>query len=232
MDGKEQRLYNITDAHLIIQAEVFRDYYSTYQEHFRGFNQVIFHENYIEVFQQEIDSASNLSSDEFVVSGQMKETQQTKVAAKELLSQLECLAFIIKLAFVGRAEVLKELRIKELKETAKRVDAFIIYASDMLVKVAKYRNDLEPFGLEERHITAVTEALADLDAQRRQQVAVIQERPVLTQNRIGEMNTIWKRMTALRDAAQHIFADQPVIKELFTLPKKVKREHHQKKNAV
>lgn len=231
MGRKEQRLFNIRDESLIIRAELFRDYYYTYREHFTAFNEVLFHENYTEEFRKAIDKASFLLSDRFILGNQIGDTQRVKNAAKELLSRLECIAFMVKSTYFDQPEILDEWRIKEMKSISKNADNFIIYASDLLVNVDKCKAELQMYGLQEAHISVARDALANLNAKRRLQVSVMQERPVQTRKRVAEMNNIWKRMVSIRNAAELIFRDQPTTKDLFKLPQKSKRTYGTKNMA-
>lgn len=76
--------------------------------------------------------------------------------------------------------------------------------------------------MSEEGIARIEQSFEDLDLQRREQIEKIKARPSVTQDRIEKVNDLWRELVKIHKAAEILFFDNPEIRDLFKLPKRVR----------
>ncbi len=223
MAQTSNRLFTITDDHLIVHSGVVKQNYIKHNAPFAEFNSVKFHPEYATTIESTITAAKNTTSDGFFLKEQAKETSDVKEITKKVEKSLRKVAFNVKDCFENKPSIIKEFRISAISDFNSNSDTFIGYIKDVLGVINKYKPDLLESGMKEQLISTIEDQLMELDKQRREQIEAIQARPVLTKERIDTMNSLWKQLVDMRDAADIVFDESPEISALFALPKATNR---------
>lgn len=225
MSSRAIRKSNITDDALRTLAGVVRSDFMKYKMFFTTFDPKRFTDDYEDrVLAELITRSQNIMSDEFFLTSQAKETADKDEATEELRRALKVLEYYVNARFGHNKAMLDEFLLSHVNKIFRNADILIGFTKDTLVKVETYKTELLEAGLTEELIANIETALDNLNRERREQVDTIRKRKLKTTERVDTINSLWKVLTHLQDAARILFYNNPEIRELFELPRKARKK--------
>ncbi len=219
MVQEEKRDYNLKDDDVVYPSSITFSNFKEYIADFVDIGPTKFTPEFVEEFEGALDSARSTISDSFIKSESVKHTSAIDKIKSETLGVLNKLEYHVEGAFINEEHIIKSFHLNKARDLSHHTSSFSGYLDDVVVIIIKHKEALITEGMKESVIQTLSEAINGIRKHVDLRHKVKIDRAVATQDRIRKMNHLWSFLVKLKNAAKHIFEDQPEIRALFDLPK-------------
>lgn len=212
-----KRNYHLQDEDLILEANIKRGLFEEDKADFINYD-ADFADPYSADFLLEINAANNTPDDETVVDQQQQLTNAVLAEMTKCRNKFQDSKFFIEKAFPTDAAVQNEFGFNDYSQAQKSQATFTKFMYKFHSIAVKYKVKL----IAENYVQAKIDeikTLADLlrDADLAQEL-FIKNRPVITQDRITKMNTVYGTMVIICKAGKRIYKDDYAKYQRYLLP--------------
>lgn len=212
------RRYNISDSDMIAAARRFYKRLGRYIHRFTSFDPGVFPVGYDDTVNESIETADKIPSDMVYIDMQASETQDLYNILKWCREEMRFASYFVEKFTQGKNEKYNQFGYNDLTRAHNRPHAMIEVYRDFTSHLEKHSEGIlagnYPLERYERAIELYPLLLKEKDEQEEMK----DERTDQKINRIEALNRIWDHMVEANRASDHIFYEEPELRDLFNLP--------------
>lgn len=213
-----ERRYNVGDAEMLASGRQFHQRVVRYITQFTALNPSLFPENYPDTVMTTITDSELVLSDMVYKDMVSKETADVTTVMKECVEEMRFCSYYAEQVCGGKNERYNQYGYNDLDSARRSADKLQLVMRDFNGMLSRCKDELIAAGLPETRINRAQHLQLDLVREETEQENMKVERKLAKLDRVEGLNRIWDHMVEINRAAEHLFYDQPEIRELFNLP--------------
>ena len=201
-----KRVYAMSDAEALSLEKTIRSCFLQDQADFAAFD-ARFSTPYETDFLNDITAAEEEAADNNILTQQSGLTAEVEKWIEASKKSFQSSKYFIEQAFPSNTAVHKEFGYGDYEKARKSQVKMIQFMKQFHKTAVKYSTQLIAKGYAQAKIDEIDSIKTALDEANLKQEAFKKDRTVFTQERVGKMNTAWKRMQDVCNAAKNIYAE-------------------------
>jgi len=219
MKKQTQRNYNISDSDSIEFSRTTVGNLNNYLTDFTAVDTTI-NQKFVDDLSALIDKAEQTLSDEVITDRQVQLTNALNKKMDECKSHYRLISYFAKNAFEDKPAIRNEFGENDYSNIKYSHQKMIIFMQTLITIIAKYKTELTKAGGSQAQLDKTTTLHEELSIANHDQELFMGNRPVLTSERIDNLNQIWQLISKVSDLSKIIYADDFAKLKLFLLPQR------------
>jgi len=201
-----KRVYAISDAEALALEKTIKGCFVQDHADFAAFDER-FSSPFETDWLNEITAAEEEAKDNNILTQQTALTEDVEKWMEESKKKFQSSKYHIEQAFPASAAVLNEFGYSDYEKARKSQNKMIQFMNQFHKTAVKYSVQLIAKGFTQTKIDEIASIKTALDAANQKQEAFKKNRSVLTQERVGKLNTAWERMQDVCNAAKYVYPE-------------------------
>lgn len=219
MKKQTPRIYNISDPDAIEFSRTTVGNLTNYLADFTAVDATL-NQKFVDKLTALIDKAEKTLSDEVITDRQVQLTNALNKKMDECKAHYRLISYFAKNAFEENPAIRNEFGENDYSSIKYSHQKMIIFMQTLITITKKYKTELIKAGASQEQLDKTTTLHNELSKANHNQELFMANRPVLTSERIDNLNQIWKLISRVSDLSKIIYADDFAKLKLFLLPQR------------
>ena len=216
--SKNDRVFNISDATLVQHGQKVNNTLTDDIGDFTGFDSTITN-TYPTNIKIAVDAVLEVKKDDVVIDEMNEKTEATNQVLSECNTTFKSIAYFVRKAFKGNKARQNQFGLNDIQKARGRKGEMILFMKSLNATVEKHKKELIAAGCNPKLLNSLPDVLARLIQASVVQETFMNERAVITQQRVSLLNSLYKLLVPVSRIAHIIYADNQAMLAKYALPR-------------